>query len=312
VLRFRNNVRVFRTISPVKTTCSPAPNWRGICGAQHLGDRLVFSNGIGALAFLAAFLVVLFGGRTHSLIPLYAVGVFLSFTLSQAGMVRHWQKTREGRWRTKAAINGLGAVATGIVLLVVAESKFTHGAWIILVLIPLLVAMFRAVKSHYLAMREQVTLGTEGARVEAHRGVPQQYKVVVPLSSLNRAALAALRFASSISQDVTAVIVDVEPHNTASVQEDWWSWYPEIPLVVLKSPYRSVITPLLNYLEEVDRRDSGRGLAVVILPEIVPAQWWQHLLHNQTTFQLKAVLLFRQERVGEARIVINVPYQLCG
>jgi amino acid transporter len=277
----------------------------------NLGDRLVFSNGIGALAFLAALLIVIFGGRTHSLIPLYAVGVFLSFTLSQAGMVRHWQRTREGRWRTKAAINGFGAVATGLVLLVVIESKFTHGAWIILVLIPLLVMMFRAVNYHYHDMREQVTLKSVDKRVGEHWGMPQQHKVVVPLSSLNRASLAALRFAYSISQDVTAVIVDVEPQSTARVQEDWLSWYAEIPLVVLTSPYRSVVTPLLSYLEEVDQRDPERGLAVVILPEIVPGRWWQHLLHNQTTFQLKAVLLFRQERGGEARIVINVPYHLC-
>ena len=278
----------------------------------NLGDRLVFSNGIGALAFLAALLIVIFGGRTHSLIPLYAVGVFLSFTLSQAGMVRHWQKTREGRWRTKAAINGFGAVATGLVLLVVIESKFTHGAWIILVLIPLLVTIFRAVNYHYRDMREQVTLKSADIRVGEHWGVPQQHKVVVPLSSLNRASLAALRFACSISRDVTAVIVDVEPQSTARVQENWRSWYAEIPLVVLTSPYRSVVTPLLSYLEEVDQRDPERGLAVVILPEIVPGRWWQHLLHNQTTFQLKAVLLFRQERGGETRIVINVPYHLCG
>ena len=131
----------------------------------NLGDRLVFSNGIGALALLAALLVVLFGGRTHSLIPLYAVGVFLSFTLSQAGMVRHWQTVREGGWRTKAAINGLGAVATGLVLLVVIESKFSHGAWLILVLIPLVVGMFRAVKRHYLDMRAQVVVGTAAGDV---------------------------------------------------------------------------------------------------------------------------------------------------
>jgi hypothetical protein len=278
----------------------------------NLGDRLVFSNGIGALALLAAFLIVLFGGRTHSLIPLYAVGVFLSFTLSQAGMVRHWHKTREGGWRTKAIINGLGAAATGLVLCVVTQSKFTHGAWIIFVLVPLLVVMFRATKQHYLAMREQIILGAERDRPMAERGVPQQYKVVVPLSSLNQASLAALRFARAISQDVTAVIVDVELHSTAHVQQNWCSWYAEIPLIVLKSPYRSVIIPLLNYLEEVDRRDPERGLAVVILPEIVPARWWQHLLHNQTTFQLKAVLLFRQEPDGDVRIVINVPYHLHG
>ena len=276
----------------------------------NLGDRLVFSNGIVALALLAALLVVLFGGRTHSLIPLYAVGVFLSFTLSQAGMVRHWHTVREGGWRTKAAINGLGAVATGLVLLVVIESKFSHGAWLILVLIPLVVGMFRTVKCHYIDMQGQVVVGTAGRRVEIHASVPLQSKVVVPLSSLNWASIAALRFARSISQDVTAVIVDVNPQSTTSVQADWQSWYPQVPLVVLESPYRSVITPLLEYLGEVDGRNPEQGLAVVVLPEIVPARWWQHLLHNQTTLQLKAVLLFQQPSEGNARIVINVPYHL--
>jgi len=278
----------------------------------NLGDRLVFSNGIVALALLAALLVVIFGGRTHSLIPLYAVGVFLSFTLSQAGMVRHWHAVREGSWRTKAAINGLGAVATGLVLLVVIESKFSHGAWLILVLIPLVVWMFRAVKRHYIDMQGQVVVGTSGRRVGMQASVPQQSKVVVPLSSLNWASIAALRFARSISQDVTAVIVDVNPQSTARVQADWQSWYPKVPLVVLESPYRSVITPLLEYLGEVDCCNPEQGLAVVVLPEIVPARWWQHLLHNQTTLQLKAVLLFQQPLGGDARIVISVPYHLKG
>ena len=278
----------------------------------NLGDRLVFSNGIGALAFLAALLIVIFGGRTHSLIPSTLWAFFSPSPCRRPAWCATGRRPGRGRWRTKAAINGVGAVATGLVLLVVIESKFTHGAWIILVLIPLLVTMFRAVNYHYRDMREQVTLKSADIRVGEHWGVPQQHKVVVPLSSLNRASLAALRFACSISQDVTAVIVDVEPQSTARVQEDWLSWYAEIPLVVLTSPYRSVVTPLLSYLEEVDQRDPERGLAVVILPEIVPGRWWQHLLHNQTTFQLKAVLLFRQERGGEARIVINVPYHLCG
>ena len=185
----------------------------------NLGDRLVFSNGIGALAFLAALLIVLFGGRTHSLIPLYAVGVFLSFTLSQAGMVRHWQKTREGRWRTKAAINGLGAVATGLVLLC-GDPKQVH---------PRRLDYFRpcSAAGHDVSRRQPALsrhagandAGERGHRVGEQWGVPQQYKVVVPLSSLNQASLAALRFACSISQDVTAVIVDVEPHSTARVQQ---------------------------------------------------------------------------------------------
>jgi hypothetical protein len=278
----------------------------------NLGDRLVFSNGIGALALLAALLVVIFGGRTHSLIPLYAVGVFLSFTLSQAGMVRRWLKTRTGHWRWKAAINGLGAGATGMVLLVVIDSKFTHGAWIIVLLVPALVWVFRAVNRHYLDMRAQVALELGGRSSGTRLRAPRQYKVIVPISNLNRASLAAVQFARSLSRDVTAVIVDVDPQATARAEETWWSWNLEVPLVVLKSPYRSVVRPLLNYLEETDRRDPERGLAVVILPEIVPARWWQHLLHNQTTLMLKAVLLFRQERNDEARVVINVPYHLRG
>jgi Amino acid permease len=276
----------------------------------NLGDRLVFSNGIGALALLAAFLVVVFNARTHGLIPLYAVGVFLSFTLSQAGMVRHWQHTRQGRWRWKAAINGLGSVATGLVLLVVVDSKFTHGAWIIILLIPALVAMFRAVHSHYLDMREQVVIGAADAVRSVGLGTARQYKVVVPISTLNRASIAALQFSRSMSSDVTAVIVDVDAPATARVEELWRAWNIDVPLVVLKSPYRSVTRPLLAYLEEADHREPERGLAVVILPEIVPARWWQNLLHNQTTLMLKAVLLFRQEENGAPRIVINVPYHL--
>jgi amino acid transporter len=279
----------------------------------NLGDRLVFSNGIGALALLAGLLVALFGGRTHSLIPLYAVGVFLSFTLSQAGMVRRWQTLRQGRWRWKMAINGLGAVTTGLVLLVVIESKLTHGAWLILLLIPLLVGMFGAVKRHYLDMREQVSLESAGDNDQVPLGVSRPYhKVVVPISSLNRASITALQFARSLSRDVTAVMVDLDPQATARVQEQWDVWRLDMPLLVLKSPYRSVVRPLLSYLEQTDRRDPQRGLAVVILPEIVPAHWWQNLLHNQTTLLLKAVLLFHQGLNGEARVVINVPYHLRG
>jgi amino acid transporter len=276
----------------------------------NLGDRLVFSNGIGALAVLAALLIIIFGGNPHRLIPLYAVGVFLSFTLSQAGMVRRWQKTRQGRWRLKAAINGLGALATGVVLLVVVDSKFTHGAWITVLLIPLLVWMFRAVHRHYIDMREQIALDGPDPAYLSRYGVTRQCKVVVPISSLNRASLAAVQFARSLSRDVMAVIVDVNPQATASIEANWRAWNLHVPLFVLKSPYRSVVRPLLTFLDEIDQREPERGLAVVILPEIVPARWWQNLLHNQTTLLIKAVLLFRQERGGEVRVVINVPYHL--
>ena len=276
----------------------------------NLGDRLVFSNGVAALACLAAVLVIVFNGRTHGLIPLYAVGVFLSFTLSQLGMVRRWHKLRAGHWRLKAAINGLGGVATGVVLCVVVESKFTHGAWIIVLLVPALVWMFRSVHSHYLDMRQQVSLQDENVGQWLHFGVAKSHKIVVPLSGLNRGALAALQFARSLSDDVTAVVVDVDAAATERLRESWKAWDFDIPLVVLESPYRSVVRPLFAYLEETDRREPERGLAVIVLPEIVPARWWQNLLHNQTTLQLKAVLLFRQEQHRAPRVVINVPYRL--
>ena len=276
----------------------------------NLGDRLVFSNGIVALAVLAAALVIIFGGHTHGLIPLYAVGVFLSFTLSQAGMVRHWLKTQERGWRTKAAINGLGAVATGVVLCVVVESKFTQGAWIIVLLIPALVILFRSVHQHYIDMREQISLHEGDIDQRWHYQAAKPHKVVVPISGLNRGTLAALHFSCSLSDDVTAVVVDVDAAATERIRENWRAWGFEIPLVVLESPYRSVVRPLLAYLEETDRREPERGMAVVILPEIVPARWWQNLLHNQTTLMLKAVLLFRQEQHTTPRVVINVPYHL--
>jgi len=276
----------------------------------NLGDRLVFSNGIVALAVLAAALVIIFGGHTHGLIPLYAVGVFLSFTLSQAGMVRHWLKTQERGWRTKATINGFGAVATGVVLCVVVESKFTQGAWIIVLLIPALVVLFRSVHQHYIDMREQISLHEGDIDQRWHYKAAKPHKVVVPISGLNRGTLAALQFSCSLSDDVTAVVVDVDAAATEWLRENWRAWGFEIPLVVLESPYRSVVRPLLAYLEETDRREPERGTAVVILPEIVPARWWQNLLHNQTTLMLKAVLLFRQEHNGAPRVVINVPYHL--
>jgi amino acid transporter len=186
-----------------------------------LGDRLVFANGIVALAALASALIVIFGGQTHRLIPLYAVGVFLSFTLSQAGMVRHW-RTRGGQgWKWKAAVNGLGTVATSVVLVVIVAAKFTHGAWIVLLLVPVFVGMFHRIKRHYLTVAEQLSL--EGLTPERRERLAarKRHKVVVPVSGVHRGTLAAVRFARSLSTDVTAVMVDVEPQSTARVRDRW-------------------------------------------------------------------------------------------
>jgi len=276
----------------------------------NLGDRLVFANGMVLLAILASALVILFGGVTHRLIPLYAVGVFLSFTLSQAGMVRHWHRLRGAAWKWKAAVNGVGAVATAVVLGIVAGTKFIHGAWIVILLIPLIVSMFRAVKRHYELVAEQLTL--EGFSPEPWKGLAsrKRQKVVVPVSGVHRGTLEALRFGRSLSKDVTAVVVDVEPQVTARVREKWPLWGQKVPLVVLDSPFRSTVGPLLAYLSEVDRREPERGLAVIVLPEFVAARRWHELLHNQTARAVKRALLYRRGETGKDHVIIDVPYHL--
>ncbi|MBN8548828.1 MAG: APC family permease [Deltaproteobacteria bacterium] len=275
----------------------------------NLGDRLVYSNGVGVLAILASLLVWFFHGNPHRLIPLYAVGVFLSFTLSQAGMVRRWQKIGGKHWQLKAVINGIGALATGIVLLIIIESKFLYGAWIVLAIIPLLIWMFWKIKWHYIQVDREVSAIGQDLVTTHSLSSERQYKVIIPVSQINRATLGALQFARSLSKDVTAVMVDIDPAKTQSLKENWSIKVPDIQLVVLDSPYRSVIDPLLEYLDEVDDRDPDRGLAVVVLPEVVPSRWWHNLLHNQTALLLKGVLLYRGSHSGHERIVINVPYR---
>jgi len=278
---------------------------------SNRGDRLVFANGIFVLAAFAIGLVILFGGQTHRLVPLYAVGVFLSFTLSQAGMVRHWALERGPRWSLKAAVNGLGAGVTGVVLLIVVGTKFVHGAWVVCLLIPATVAVLHTISRHYDDVAQQLSLGDvppEERAAAAWQGPP---KVVVPVSGIHRGTLAALRFARSLSGDVQAVTVAVSPEATAALQSKWAQWGAGVPLVVIESPYRSILEPLVDFLHETDARAPERGLAVVVLPEFVTASWWQHLLHNQTALLLKTLLVYRRRQSGEAsRVVINVPFHL--
>jgi amino acid transporter len=276
----------------------------------NLGDRLAFNNGIIALALLASVLIVLFGGETHGLIPLYAAGVFLAFTLSQAGMVRHWRREKGPNWRWKTAINGIGAVTTGVVLMVFVATKFVSGAWIVILLIPAFVWMFHAIHHHYQTIAQQLSL--DGLEPEDWKGITSNewHKVVIPISGIHRGTVLALRFARRLSKDVTAVVVNVDPQDTARLQQKWPTWGHGIPLVVLESPYRSIVRPLMKYLEEVDQRDPEHGLAIAVLPEFVPAKWWHHLLHNQTAFLFKTILVYERGQNGKDRIVINVPYHL--
>jgi amino acid transporter len=263
------------------------------------GDRLVFSNGIVILAALSMILLVAFDGRTHALIPLYAVGVFLSFTLSQAGMVRHWLKlTGEQPKPHHVAINALGAVTTGIVTVVIAVSKFTHGAWMVIVLIPLIVLGLLKIHRHYAEVAQKLSLA--GAR----RPLMGKNPVVVLVAGLHKGVVEAVEYARSISPNVTALTVDLDPTQTTKLRMKWAEWAPDISLVVLDSPYRSILRPLLEYIDRMERQGEGRYLTVVI-PEFVPSHWWQHFLHNQTALMIKAALLFRPGKVS-----VSVPYHL--
>ena len=276
----------------------------------NMGDRLAFSNGIIALAGAAAVLLVVFGGNTNNLIPLYAVGVFLAFVLAQTGMVWLWLKKRGPRWYLKAAINGLGAIACLVALLFIVESKFLDGAWVVILLIPLILYGFARIRAHYRDVAQQMSprLGGLGEWLPwVHKFHP---KVLVPISKMHPGTLAALQFARAISDDITAVIVDLDPVQTARVRLAWLALRFKEKLVVLESPFRSVIEPVMTYLNEVDLREPERGLAVVVLPEFLANRWWENLLHNQTALMLKAELLLRKGPKGGNRIVIDVPYRL--
>jgi hypothetical protein len=308
-----------------------------------LGDRLVFSNGVILLAIFSCILVAMFGGDTSRLIPLYAVGVFLSFTLSQSGMVRHWIKERNAgashtpppaptaphpgpggaiadlelavektrgsefvndqvttpvNWKRSIIINGVGAVATFIVLCVFIVTKFIHGAWIVVVIIPLLVLLFKAIHRHYTWVATQLT--TE--RLEPLKEL--QHRVVIPVSGIHRGVIHALEYARSIAPNhVTAVYVELDQATTQKLRERWTEWGIDVPLQVLTSPYRSLVSPLMQFLKSLEAPEGA--IVTVVIPELIPARWWHHLLHNQSSLLLKGVLLFRR-----GFIVTSVPYHL--
>lgn len=267
---------------------------------ELMGDRLVFSNGIIILGIFSCLLIVMFSGDTHALIPLYAVGVFLSFTLSQVGMVRRWLSKRGPHWRKKIVINGIGAVATAIATAIIASTKFMHGAWIVIVLIPILIMMFRGIHAHYKAVTEQITLDRRGSRPP----MPRRNIVIIPISGVNRAVIRAVDYARSRPGEVRAVMVDVDPEHTAKFEMQWAQWGCGVNLVVLPSPYRSILNSLLEYIEGILEKEPDTWVTVVI-PEILPARWWQNILHNQRALLLKASLLFK-DRV----ILTDVPFHL--
>ena len=322
-----------------------------------LGDRLVFSNGVILLAAFSGVLVWAFRGDTSRLIPLYAVGVFMSFTLSQAGMIIHWwregqhlkamratavpgsvtQSTqadkkhsaemrltgklegfrltqsgeapktlaevqsleKKSHWKKSLVINAIGATATGIVLFVFIATKFLHGAWIVVVLIPLLVLLFLKIHRHYIEVAQQ--LSTEGLSQLR----PIHHEVIVPISGIHRGVVEALEYAKSIApHHVTAVYVNLDDEAAQKLRQKWQQWGSGVNLVVVASPYRSLARPLLNYVDRVKRTRQG-VVVTIVLPEFVPAKWWQNILHNQNTLFLKGALLFKK-----GIVVTNVPYHL--
>lgn len=265
------------------------------------GDRLVFSNGILILALLAGLLLVVFRSETHALIPLYAVGVFISFTLSQAGMARHWLGERGAGWRWRLAVNGLGAAVTGVVTLVIAATKFTHGAWIVVLLLPLIVLTFKAVQAHYEAIAGELSLD---GPVSLEEPTPLTNVVLVPVGDVHRGVVRAVRWAQTLSPAVKGVYVETDPERTHRLEERWARFVPGVPLVVLPSPYRSIRGPFLEYVDRIQGHDPSRMVTIVI-PEFVPRRWWQHVLHNQTALLIKAALLFRR-----GIVVIDVPFHL--
>ncbi|HNP71731.1 MAG TPA: APC family permease [Kouleothrix sp.] len=264
------------------------------------GDRLVFSNGVVALGIFAVLLVVGFGAKEQSLLHLYAVGVFLSFTLSQFGMVQRWRRIRTPGWQRSAAINLLGSLVTGTVLVVIASTKFLEGAWAVLLLIPIMVVALRSINSHYKAVARQLSLADAPMPSEVKR-----HTALVLISGVHRGVVPALQYALSIAPDnVTAVYVDLEPEATAKLREKWKRWGSGIPLTILSSPYRSLVRPLMAYIDEIDAQYDDDVLTIV-MPEFIPSKWWQHLLHNQTALLIKATLLF-----SKGKIVTSVPYRL--
>jgi amino acid transporter len=266
------------------------------------GERLAFTTGIIALSGLAAVLLIVFKASVTALIPLYTIGVFVAFTLSQSGMVVRWWRRREAGWRRGLLINGLGAATTGVIAIIVASTKFLSGAYLVLLMAPILISLMLGIRRHYRTVEQQVALDRipEGAEVAVDP------IVIVPLARLDKPARQAIAFANSISKHATAVHVTNDPADAAEMRERWPAWAGSTELVVVESPYRALIGPLLRYMDALQAQDPDRPI-VVVLTEIVPRHWWENLLHNQTSLRLKLRLFGRKNT-----IVADVPFHVGG
>jgi amino acid transporter len=264
------------------------------------GERLAFTTGIIALSLLATLLLLVFQASVTALIPLYTLGVFVAFTLSQSGMVVRWWRRREPGWRRGLMINGLGAATTAVIALIVASTKFLTGAWVVIVMAPMLIALMLGIRRHYRVVDAALALD----RIPEGRETAAEPIVIVPIARLDRPARQAIAFANSISAHPTAIHITNDPHAAAELRERWPEWAGKTELVVVESPYRALIGPLLRYMDALQAQDPTRPI-VVVLSEFVPRHWWEQLLHNQTSLRLKLRLFGRRNT-----IVADVPYHL--
>lgn len=265
----------------------------------NLGDRLVYSNGVLLLAGAAALLIAAFGGDTHRLIPLYAVGVFIGFSLSQFGMVRKWFAEREPGWIRHMLLNLVGGVATTAVLIVITATKFGHGAWTVMLVIPLIVATSYGIHRHYQHLKTKLSL-TEEQRIP----VPDAHVVILFVGDIHKGAVAALRYAKTLRPTfLKAIHVSTDERDAHDIREKWNTWGMDVPLIIAPSPYRHIDGILIHYIQEIERQHPQAAITV-ILPEFVCAHWWQLLLHNQTAARIK------QELLHEHVAVVSVPIQL--
>ena len=264
----------------------------------NIGDKLVFSNGIAFLGLLAGILIIRFRGDTHALIPLYAVGVFISFTLSQFSMSLRQRRLRQPRWRLYAGVSLFGSIVTGVVAIIIASAKFTHGAWIVLTLIPILVLIFMRINHHYVQVAEQLRL------TEPRPPRPIRSTSIVLAAGIHEGILPALEYARMLSHDCRALYIEIDPNETPLIRERWEKFGFGIPLVILESPYRSILRPVLAYLEEA-KKERPDYIVTVVLPEFVPKKWWHKLMHNQSGLFLKVALMLKRDIV-----VTNVRYYL--
>lgn len=283
------------------------------------GDRLVYSNGIITLSVVAGILIVIFGAREHNLLPLYAVGVFISFTLSQSGMVIHWLRDRDKEgfkpdfmWRFRLGLNAFGALCTAVVGIILMVTKFTEGAWIVMLAIPLLMTLFMQIHKHYLTVAQSLTLdGIQPGPLRVRTSATGHVPVVVLMNSLNRCSLQALEYAMSVSDNVHACAIAVEPEAVEVLENRWREWsLQSVTLDIVESPYREIARPLIEYLHAFDEESHVHIPTMVVIPEFVVEHWWERLMHNGTSVTIREALYRDQIARGRGRPVINVPYRI--